>query len=253
TAMVIVAAIALAIMVCNDIVVPAVVRKREMTADAREDMGQLLLNIRRAAIFGILGLAYLYYRLIADSFALASIGLLSFAAIAQFAPAFFGGLVWRRATARGAIAGILVGFGLWIYTLLRPSLVASGWLDAALLEAGPFGIAALRPRMLLGLEADPLTHGVIWSLACNVAAYVVGSLVSSPQPIERLQANSFVATELPASSPSFRLWRTSVTVGDLRATVARYLGEDRTERAFNEFADTRNVPINPDTEADVRL
>jgi len=253
TAMVIVAAIALAIMVCNDIVVPAVVRKREMTADAREDMGQLLLNIRRAAIFGILGLAYLYYRLIADSFALASIGLLSFAAIAQFAPAFFGGLVWRRATARGAIAGILVGFGLWIYTLLLPSLVDSGWLDAALLEAGPFGIAALRPRMLLGLEADPLTHGVIWSLACNVAAYVVGSLVSSPQPIERLQANSFVATELPASSPSFRLWRTSVTVGDLRATVARYLGEDRTERAFNEFADTRNVPINPDTEADVRL
>ena len=34
---------------------------------------------------------------------LAAIGLLAFAAVAQLAPAFFGGLFWRRATAQGAI------------------------------------------------------------------------------------------------------------------------------------------------------
>ncbi len=54
----------------------------------------------------ILILGYIFYRMIGDTVALASIGLLSFSAIAQFAPAFFGGLVWRSATARGAIAGI---------------------------------------------------------------------------------------------------------------------------------------------------
>ena len=125
TAMVIVATIALSIMVCNDLVVPLIVRHREMTADPREDMGRLLLNIRRGAIFAILALAYCYYRMVSDSFALASIGLLSFAAIAQLAPAFFGGLIWRRATKRGAVAGILAGFGMWCYTLLVPSFVDS--------------------------------------------------------------------------------------------------------------------------------
>lgn len=253
TAMVIVATIALSIMVCNELVVPLIVRRREMTADPREDMGRLLLNIRRGAIFAILVLAYFYFRMVSEPYALASIGLLSFAAIAQFAPAFFGGLIWRRATKRGAVAGILVGFGVWCYTLLLPSFVDSGWLPAHILEDGPFGLGILRPRMLFNLEFDPLTHGVLWSLACNIGAYVAFSLLSQPQPIERLQANIFVTTELPAAGPNFRLWRTQLLVGDLTSTVARYLGETRSERAFAEFAQSRNLELDPDSEADIRL
>ncbi len=253
TAMVIVATIALSIMVCNDLVVPLIVRQREMTADPREDMGRVLLNIRRGAIFAILALAYGYYQMVSDAEALAAIGLLSFAAIAQFAPAFFGGLIWRRATKRGAVAGILAGFGLWCYTLLLPSFVDAGWLPTNLLEEGPFGLGLLRPRILFNLEFDPLTHGVLWSLACNIGAYVAFSLLSQQQPIERLQANIFVSTELPAAAPNFRLWRTQVLVGDLKSTVARYLGENRTERAFAEFAQSRSVELDADSEADIRL
>jgi len=253
TAMVIVATISLSIMVCNNLVVPVILRHREMTADPREDMGRLLLNIRRGAICGILALAYCYYRMVTDSFALASIGLLSFAAIAQFAPAFFGGLIWNRATKRGAVAGILAGFGLWCYTLLLPSFVDSGWLPTHLLADGPFGLGILRPRMLFNLEFDPLTHGVLWSLACNIGAYIVFSLLSQPQPIERLQANAFVTTELPTATPNFRLWRTQLLIGDLKSTVARYLGEQRSERAFTEFAHSRNLVLEEDTEADIRL
>jgi len=253
TAMVIVATIALSIMVCNHLVVPVILHHREMTADPREDMGRLLLNIRRGAIFAILVLAYIYYRMVGDTFALASIGLMSFAAIAQFAPAFFGGLIWRRATKRGAIAGILAGFAMWSYTLAAPSFVDSGWLPAALLAEGPFGLGILRPRMLFNLEFDPLTHGVLWSLACNIGAYVVFSLLSQPKPIERLQANSFVSNELPAATPNFRLWRTQLKVGDLKSTVARYLGETRTERAFTEFAHSRNLELDDELEADIRL
>ena len=253
TAMVIVATIALSIMVCNDIVVPLVVRRREMTADPREDMGRLLINIRRGAIFVILALAYGYYRMVSDSVALASIGLLSFAAIAQFAPAFFGGLIWRRATKRGAVAGIVAGFSMWVYTLLLPSFIASGWLPAGILADGPFGLGLLRPQVLFNLEFDPLTHGVLWSLACNIGAYIAFSLLSQPQPIERLQANIFVTAELPAAAPNFRLWRTQLLVGDLKSTVARYLGETRTERAFAEFAQSRNLELEADAEADIRL
>src|SRR5690606_8252464 len=105
--MVIVESVAVAIMISNDLVVPAVLRRRGGTA-SRADMQALLLRARRFSIFCILLLAYLYYQ-IAGEAQLAQIGLLSFAAVAQFGPAFFGGLFWRRATARGAIAGLAIG------------------------------------------------------------------------------------------------------------------------------------------------
>ncbi len=128
TAMVIVNSVALAIMVCNGLVLPLLLRHRsDESASNQQDMTRLLLTIRRVAIFAIVLLGYLFYRLLGQTHGLASIGLVSFAAIAQFAPAFFGGLVWRKATARGAIAGIVIGFAVWAYTLLLPWIIEAGW------------------------------------------------------------------------------------------------------------------------------
>src|SRR6476469_5712604 len=101
TAMVIVESVALSIMVSNDLIMPLVLQRRQALISGRENIGSLLLTVRRLAIFVILLLAYVYYRSAGEA-QLASIGLLSFAAIAQLAPAFFGGLLWRRATAPGA-------------------------------------------------------------------------------------------------------------------------------------------------------
>ncbi|MGI9373814.1 MAG: hybrid sensor histidine kinase/response regulator [Hyphomicrobiales bacterium] len=252
TAMVIVATMALSIMVCNDLIIPVILRNR-LESDTHKDMGRLLLLIRRSAIFAILVLAYSYYRMVGDNAALAQTGLLSFAAIAQFAPAFFGGLFWRRATARGAMAGIVCGFFVWVYTLLLPSFIDAGWLSAALLNDGPFGLGLMRPRMLFGLQFDPLTHGVIWSMVANISAYVAFSLLSQPSPIERLQASSFAGFDVSAAGPSFGLWRTTISVGQLKSTVSRYLGERRTERSFAEYAQSRSLEIPDDEEADIRL
>ncbi len=251
TAMVIVETVALAIMVSNDIVVPAIVKRRESLV-SRGDMGALLLVIRRAAIFVILLLAYVYYRS-AGTAQLASIGLLAFAAIAQLAPAFFGGLVWRRATGRGAMAGMICGMAVWAYTLLLPSLADSGLVSAALLTAGPLGIETLRPQALFGIDLPPLVHGVLWSLGVNVLAYVALSMQRAETEIERLQANVFVPSELAPMSPGFRRWRSSVTVDELTSTVARYLGEERTRQAFETFASTRRVSLAPQAEADFHL
>ena len=253
TAMVIVASVALAIMVCNDIVVPLLLRHRAATQAERDDMGTLLLNIRRMAIFGILLLGYAYYHMVGDSAALASIGLLSFAAIAQFSPAFFGGLIWRRATAKGAIAGLIAGFAVWAYTLLLPSFVTAGWIDDSILTNGPFDISLLRPQTLFGMDFDPLTHGVIWSLFANIACYVAGSLTSRPSAIERLQATVFLNTDPVTSVPSFRMWRSTITISDLRETVARYLGEERMERSFAEYTDRHRIVLHPTSEADANL
>jgi signal transduction histidine kinase len=204
------------------------------------------------AIFVILFLAYVYYRVAGDA-QLASIGLLSFAAVAQLAPAFFGGLIWRRATARGALAGMTIGILVWAYTLLLPSFADAGIVGHSLLLQGPWGITALRPQALLGLDLPPLAHGVIWTLSLNLLAYVLFSLSRAPAAIERLQADLFVPSQLTPRPPSFRLWRSSVTVEELTSTVARYLGEERTRTSFGSYALTRGISIDAKAEADFQL
>ena len=252
TAMVIVESVALSIMVSNDLIMPLVLQRREALISGRENIGSLLLTVRRLAIFAILLLAYVYYRSAGEA-QLASIGLLSFAAIAQLAPAFFGGLLWRRATAAGAIAGMTAGFFVWAYTLLLPTLSDIGVVGERILTDGPWGLIMLRPQHLLGLELPPLVHGVVWSLLLNIACYIGFSLRREPSPIERLQANTFVPSEFTPITPSFRLWRSSVAVEELTATVSRYLGEERTRSAFEAFAAAERVSLDPKEEADFRL
>ncbi|MDD7911110.1 PAS domain-containing hybrid sensor histidine kinase/response regulator [Pseudovibrio exalbescens] len=256
TAMVIVTTVALSIMVSNDLVMPLILRRRtedEIIASSGEDMSQLILNIRRMSIFIIILGGYIYYRVAGDSAALASIGLLSFAAIAQFAPSFFGGLIWRRATARGAKAAMMGGFFLWFYTLLLPVFAKEGILNPELLETGLFGIAALRPEALFFTDiSDPFIHGVLWSLGFNIFCYVAFSLSRQPTSIERLQANVFVPAEIH-TPPALRLWRTAITTGDLQATIARYIGEERTQRSFDTYARDNGIELNEYQEADARL
>jgi Na+/proline symporter/signal transduction histidine kinase len=252
TAMVIVESVALAIMVSNDLMVPLVLRRRGALIGTVDNVGALLLRVRRFAIVALLLLAYLYHRS-AGLAQLASIGLLSFAAISQLAPAFFGGLFWRQATARGAVAGMVAGFLAWIYTLLLPSFVDAGMIERSILTDGPFGLALLRPQALLGLDLPPLVHGVAVSLVVNVFAYVAVSLRHAPSAIERLQADIFVPSRLSTAAPSFRLWRSAVTVEELTATVARYLGEERTRSAFEAFAAARRIILDPKHEADFQL
>src|ERR1700682_245649 len=254
TAMVIVESVAVAIMVSNDIIVPLALRLRGSGPGARADMGAMLLTARRFCIFAILLLAYLYFHLAGEG-QLAQIGLLSFAAVAQFGPAFFGGLFWRRANAHGAIAGLAIGAAVWAYTLLLPSFVASGLLDRTILDFGLFGIEALKPQALFGFDAAPLTHGVFWSLGLNILAFITVSLLTSATPIERLQASIFVRSDGTSMSiaPAFRLWQSSVTAEELISTVARYLGEERTRRSFDNFAQSRGVPLDPKREADAHM
>lgn len=268
TAMVIVASVALAIMISNHLVTPLVIRSRGALAlfrprrhapieprireEGREtgDLGSLVVTTRRVAILVILMCGYVYYRLAGDA-ALAQIGLLSFALTAQIGPAFVGGLVWRRATARGASAGLAVGLAVAVYTLLLPSVVQSDPDWAAFLAHGPLGISALRPTALFGADMNMLTHGVFWSLLLNVLAYVAGSLARPANAIERLQATAFVGSPGPGATQGFGLRRSPVTQEELQGAIARYLGADRTRAAFAAFEKGRGRDAVAGEEADV--
>ena len=254
TAMIVVESIALAIMVCNGVVVPAMLRSRSQADETFNNMASLLLNIRRVVIFLLLAMCYGVYLALGDVQGLAAIGLISFVAIAQLAPAFFGGLFWRSANADGAIAGILAGTALWAYTLVLPWIVKAGLIPQSILDDGPFGIGFLKPQALFYVDADPLTHGVLWTLAANIALFIIFSRRRAPTPIERLQAHVFIQGEPVAmgNQPAFRFWRTSVTTGDLQSTVARYLGPGRAERSFAEFYASRNARPDLSSEADVQ-
>lgn len=248
TAMVIVASVALSIMVSNELVLPLMLRRfatRERKRD--EDLPATILNVRRAAIFVIMIAAYAYYREAADNYRLASIGLVSFAAIAQFAPAFFGGLLWREANARGAKLGMMSGIAIWFFTLFFPTIAGP---DNAVVRDGLLGLAALRPQSLLGLGGDPLVHGVVWSLSVNLIMFVLGSLSRVATPIERIQAAVFVPREA-TPVPSLRRLRTTVTVDDLKATIARYIGVERTERSFASFEKREGRTIVRNASADM--
>jgi Na+/proline symporter/signal transduction histidine kinase len=252
TAMVIVECVALAIMVSNDIVVPLVLQRSPASYGGRKDFGNFLLKTRRLAIFAIMIMAYLYYRALGNA-QLAAIGLLSFAAIAQLAPAFLGGLVWRRATARGAMGGMLAGFAVWAYTLFLPSFLNGSTIGMMLLQHGPFGITELKPQALFGVNLPPLMHGVLWSLSLNVLTYIALSLTRQPSSIERLQAGIFAPDALAPLAPQFRRWRSTITVQDVLNTVTQYLGPDRARQSFEEFAATRHLSLDPAAPADFEL
>ena len=157
----------------------------------------------------------------------------------------------------GAIAGMSGGILVWFYTLLLPSLSDAGLLSAGILTEGPWGLAYLRPQALFGLDLPPLVHGVLLSLALNIACYVTFSFCRRPTAIERVQADLFVPSTLSpilaSRSPNFRFWRASVTVEELITTIARYLGADRTRESFENFAASRRIGLDPQSEADIQL
>ncbi|CAN0585510.1 unnamed protein product, partial [Ectocarpus sp. 12 AP-2014] len=118
TSMVIVAAMALSTMVSNHVVMPIWFSLRRGGASFSGDVRNIVLQARRLSIAGIIALGYFYFRLSGGGVALASIGLVSFAGIAQILPALVGGMFWRGASRTGAMAGLSVGYLLWLYTAL---------------------------------------------------------------------------------------------------------------------------------------
>ena len=193
TSMVIVAAIALSTMVSNHIVMPIWLAWTKRQVSVAGDVRQLVLFARRFSIAVVVGLGYFYLKVSGGGAALAAIGLVSFSGVAQLLPAMIGGIVWRAANRNGALAGLLTGFTIWGYTLFLPSFGPDAVLSSAVLENGLFGWAWLKPTALFGIAGlDPLVHGLYWSMSLNLLVFVLVSLFTFPNPMERLQGAQFV-------------------------------------------------------------
>ncbi|MFU8926669.1 PAS-domain containing protein [Acinetobacter puyangensis] len=250
TGMLLVSSVALSIMLSNDLIMPALWRLNLVSRhDAR--LPQLLKLVRRVSILAVMLLGFLFYHFFADINQLSVFGLLAFSAVAQFAPALIGGLYWRGGSKQGVYVGLLVGFGLWSYTLLFPTILRSlpqHYLLWAyhILDEGPFYISWLRPEALFGFNSlAALTHGVIWSLGANILCFYGFSRRYRPSVAEQIQAESFFFYDtkpLPTQSslhdghiPSEQISR--LKIADLIALCARITGEKNTLEAFSQFAE----------------
>ena len=243
TGMVIVETIALSTMVCNDLVMPILLRWKFLRLTERLDLSTLLLGIRRSAIVLVLILGYVFFYLAGEAYTLVSIGLISFSAVAQFAPAMLGGLFWKGGTRLGALYGLSAGFLLWLYTLLLPSFAKSGWLPITFLTDGIFGIDLLKPQQLFGLQGlDDISHCLFWSMIANIGLYVGLSLWRRPTAAEHSQANLFVdVLRHVAAGSGSRFWRGSATVADLQTLLGRFIGPERAQEAFAAYARSQGL------------
>ncbi len=245
TSMIILESIALSIMVSNHIMMPLVLRFGAVSqAGDGQGMSSVLLIARRFAIVLILSLGFFYFLFTRDSDALAPIGLISFTAIAQFFPALLAAIFWRDASLKAVTAAIFVGFVIWAWSCFMPSLASVSYVVSDLLEHGPWGISWLRPEAMFGLEGwDPLAHAAFWSLSINTLILVLGSLLTKPSSLERIQATAFVDVFRRNGLPQRNFIPGSATANDLYFVAERVLGENRAAALFESAA--RETGVDP--------
>ncbi len=216
--MAIVDSTALATMVSNDLALPSVLRSR--TAAQEGAIGRRMLLLRRISILLIMLMALAWALLVSASSSLASIGLIAFAAMAQFTPHLIIGAYGRGRDSLAGRASLGMGLVLWFYTLALPPILP----DTAM--AALAGTIA-DPLRLFGIgTASPIVHGVFWSLGVNVAVFAA------------LSARSLGGPVLPAF---LRGQRQVADLYELAELTASFVGRDRVARELPQAR--KGVPI----------
>ena len=237
TSMVVVEATALSIMFSNHIVVPLLIKTR-LLGQGKDlvDGASRLLDIRRICIMLMLFLAYLYQKSVGSTYDLVSVGLISFTAAAQLAPALIGGIYWARGTHQGAIAGLSIGFLIWAFCLPFPSMAQAGIISRDFVDQGLFGLHFLKPYALFGLTGlDPITHAAFWSLLFNTWFYAIVSVNSRPSMLNLTQADLFVNISKYIGGQDSDILKREAKISELRVMLNRFLGEHRTFLLFREY------------------
>lgn len=189
TGMIMISSMTMSTMVTNHLILPVIER-----INALKGLRRHLLRCRWVTVVLFVFAGYGFTTTVGDSYMLVNMGMMSFAAVLQFAPAILGGLFWNKGNRIGAISGLTAGFALWVYTLLTPAFARSHWLPISFVDEGPWGMAFLRPEQLFGLTGlDKLTHAVFWTMLFNIGFYVLGSVLSRTSKEEQATADDFIS------------------------------------------------------------
>ncbi len=234
TAMVIVESLAISTMVMNSLVMPVLINFKDM-----KGFHQVILNIKRLVIIGLIFLGYAFAIYVGEFYSLVDIGLKSFEAVTIFAPAILFGLYWKGANKKGAFCGITAGFIIWIYTLLIPALTRAGIIERTGFFGAIFHSDLLNPTALFGLEGlDRWSHSLFWGLFLNTLLFVGVSLFTKQSETETRQSIIFVESLAP-STLSFSLKPRSIN--DIKAFLSHYIGPQEAEDAIASFLKRHSI------------
>ncbi|MEO1015773.1 MAG: PAS-domain containing protein [Pseudomonadota bacterium] len=226
TGMVIVATLALSTMIANELVAPFLLGGGTRGEDRA--IGRRFLLVRRIAIGVVLLLAALLATAAPEGAQLASLGILSFAAVAQFFPPLIAALYWPNASRNGAIIGMVAGFLIWFAFLFAPTFI---------------GVAQPVEGIISGFDAyhlDELTIGAALSLIVNAGALI---------GVSAFEARAGRNTRTGAATGGDR----TVSAGDLYGLVEQCLGAQAACLALEAFEHGRGRNFNPDRVADAAL
>jgi len=224
TSIVIVSAIVLSNMLSTEVITPLILKMKRFKPPVTPQFSGSLLTLRRVAIGAILLLAFSFERFIDQQNHLATIGLLSFVLLSQFAPATIGALYWRKGTSNGALIGLIIGSIVWLYTLFLPLFFEhSSWV-----LQGPLALSWLKPQSLFGVTLfDEVSHGVFYSLLFNTLAFIAISLNSHRSVGEKLQAELYL-------NKSQSQFEKKLNFDDLSNLLIRFTNESIASR-LNDF------------------
>lgn len=245
TAMIIVETIALSTMLSNNILIPLFLGVSKLKDFFFKNVSTSIKWIRRFSILLILALAYLYYIFVAGKYSLVSIGLISFTAVAQFAPAVFFGIYWKRSNKIAAITSISIGIIIWFYTLVMPTIAAAGLISADVLQNGLLGIDFLKPFELFYVDLhDQIVHAFFWSMLFNLIAFVALSLFTRQYNDELTSAEIFVDIDQYSNSYESSIIRTGeMTVQELYKVMSDFLGEKKSMLLIKQYLDRKGIVI----------
>jgi PAS domain S-box-containing protein len=231
TAMVMVSSLAVSKMVTNDIVIPIILKIQKLGNIYKANLYSI-----RITIIVVIFLGYLYANVLGKGHLLVDIGLLSFTAVTQCAPAILLGIFWEKGNKKGAFTGLSLGFIMWFYTLIIPDLVERGFLSSEIINAGLFGISLLKPTEFLGLRGlDNITHTVFWSMFFNVGAYVLISLFTKQDEEEVIQSNSFVKVFQKGGIETFLQSKAILSTEEIKKLIHKYIGHEEANALLSEL------------------
>lgn len=229
TGMIIVESIAISTMVTNSVLLPLLLKSDSFQSKFKFRILNIALWLRRVTIVIIVLFAYVYFTIVPHGHSLVSLGLISFVAVAQFAPAVLGGIYFKTLNKKGIIYGLTFGIMVWVFGLVIP------YVFPHLIES----FAGLY-NMFSGFEIssfDRISNIGFWSLFLNIStAFVISSLIE-PNSVESKQALLFVDVfKYSDKEGQSVFWKGTAKNKNLEALLSSFLGRRRSTQILESFA-----------------
>ncbi len=222
SAMMIVTSLALSYMCLNHLFLPASISATRPDTN----LYSRILWSKRTIIAAIIAAGYAFYIVIQLNEGLASLGLISFVAVAQLLPGLIGLLFWTRATQAGFILGLLGGASVWFVLLILPLVVDSASISSVEGLINKLGFH----------NVDIWSMSTFCSLSLNGILFIFGSLVTRPSEEEIAAAQACVSDSLQPLQGNVIARSTEQLVTELEHLLGKEAAEQEVNRALVELS-----------------